>query len=72
MVADLAWRIATRRLTAFPGIFSTRTGRPLCDVSFFSPAAITPRVQALDTERFEVSNVAGHDSLVGGLGDGRD
>jgi len=35
-------------------------------------SAITPRVQASDTERFEVSGVAGRDSLAGGLGDRRD
>ena len=30
---------------------------------------MTPRVQASDAEWFEVSGVAGHDDLVGGLGD---
>ncbi|WP_204802859.1 hypothetical protein [Mycobacterium riyadhense] len=35
-------------------------------------SVVTPRVQAADTERFEVSGIAGHDNLAGGLGDGRD
>lgn len=35
-------------------------------------SVVTPRVQASDTEWFEVSGVAGHDNLAGGSGDGRD